>query len=86
MGGLTIRPPGLTINAPPDDASPRLGLSEEGGARLVFTDLLAAGVELETKALADVLLDTPLFGAHTTGAFSYERGTPVLTHTGVPRS
>jgi len=28
-------------------------------------------VEMESKGLADVLLDTPLFGCHTTGAEGY---------------
>lgn len=55
------------------NASHRLGLSAEGRARLVFTDLLAVEVELQTKALADVLLDTPLFGAHTTGQETLNR-------------
>jgi predicted O-linked N-acetylglucosamine transferase (SPINDLY family) len=50
--------------------------------RVLFTDLIERRVELETKALADVLLDTALFGCHTTGAEGLWAGLPLLTAPG----
>ncbi len=35
--------------------------------RIVITDLISRENEMYAKSLADVLLDTPLFGSHTTG-------------------
>ena len=64
-------------------AAARAGLRGAAAqARLVFTELLPPAEELRTKALADVLLDTPLFGAHTTGVDALWAGLPLLTAPG----
>jgi len=59
-------------------AARKLGL-EGGEERMLFTDLLARGSELPAKALADALLDTPLFGCHTTGVDGLWAGLPIIT-------
>jgi hypothetical protein len=58
-----LNPKSSTLNPQPSTLNPQ---PYTGCA-----DLLERQVEMESKGLADVLLDTPLFGCHTTGAEGY---------------
>jgi predicted O-linked N-acetylglucosamine transferase (SPINDLY family) len=53
------------------------------GDRLIFTELIASGVEIEAKSMVDVFLDTALYNAHTTAIDTCWASVPILTLPGV---